>query len=229
MAIGHHLPGSRDISDSASGEGLPLPLPEVDILPSIQQSVSQTDRSLGPYLGPAATPENDKLNDMFDASKKFIGRWEPELQPCPTADEPFLSLNSIQWWDNLEPLQKHESISTVTWSRILTMVIDNCDRGNLQNILSGFPGPRILDQFLQDFLTWHSEEPDTWIHVTTFRANDVQPALLAGCIAIGAAKSSYSEAQNFGFALHKILHIHLLKTVCEHHPWLILLWLSRHR
>lgn len=205
--------GPHGISDADSGEGLSLTVPNADMFQTTHEPISQAENSLNLFPIFSSEQGQEKLTEIFDASRWFNGHWEPEAEHDQVSEERYLSLSAQDCPDQLDPTQAHPPILPATRSRILAMVIEVCCPENIEHVLSGFPTTDILEILLQDFLIWQSHEPDTWIHIPTFQTNEMQTGLLAACIAIGAAKASCAAVRKFGLAMYDILHSYLFKIV----------------
>ncbi|KGO63634.1 Transcription factor, fungi [Penicillium italicum] len=85
--------------------------------------------------------------------------------------------------------------------RLLELVIGQCPKENLLQIVSVFPSLEALQVLVETYLRFHSSLHTGWIHFPTWDCNTVRTELLAAVVAAGACVTSVREIQHFGAAL----------------------------
>lgn len=152
------------------------------------------------------------------AFERTVGHWNPDQRNHRAAEEANIYLEPIvHLFDPCSTIPQLPSspgvISAGTRDEILAMILKNCERDNAIRVASAFPSAVLLGGLLLSFLDSHALEEDTWIHISTFNANQTPPELLMACIASSAMESTSSALRRFGNALHSVLHPYLFQVV----------------
>lgn len=108
-----------------------------------------------------------------------------------------------------------ENLKQLARDRMLAMVLNTCDREAVPRIVTSFPCAELLDHLMQEYLLFHSQEPDPFIHIPTFQPQAMRPELLASTVFFGAVRSPVPLVQKLGFALQESVRLALPKTVCD--------------
>lgn len=108
-----------------------------------------------------------------------------------------------------------EGLNRLARDRMLAMVLNTCDREAVPRIVTSFPCAELLDHLMQEYLFFHSQEPDPFIHIPTFQPQAMRPELVASTVFFGAVRSPVPLIQKLGFALQESVRLALPKTVCD--------------
>ncbi|KAL2793750.1 hypothetical protein BJX66DRAFT_338485 [Aspergillus keveii] len=101
----------------------------------------------------------------------------------------------------LDPLQPRLQIPPKIRDRLLELVIAQCPKEKILQIVSVFPPVDAIECLVQEYLQHHASLPTGWIHLATFDLNAVRTELLAAMVAAGACLAPVREVQQFGAAL----------------------------
>ncbi|KAL3487587.1 hypothetical protein BJX62DRAFT_240855 [Aspergillus germanicus] len=111
----------------------------------------------------------------------------PVLSPAPHA--------------SLGPLRPRLQIPSKIRDRLLELVIAQCPKEKILQIVSVFPPVNAIECLVQEYLQYHASLPTGWIHLPTCDPNTVRTELLAAMMAAGACLAPVREVQQFGAAL----------------------------
>ncbi|EMC95497.1 hypothetical protein BAUCODRAFT_72201 [Baudoinia panamericana UAMH 10762] len=90
--------------------------------------------------------------------------------------------------------------------RVLSVILDHCDKSNIVRIATTFPSHSILESFLRTALHHQAvRSPTAWIHVPTFSTKTARDCLLCALIACGAFMSPVPAAQTMGAAMPELI------------------------
>jgi hypothetical protein len=122
--------------------------------------------------------------------------------PSPTAHAPF------------DPLRPRLQIHLRTRDHLLELVIAQCPKEKILQIVSVFPPVSAIACLVQEYLQYHASLPTGWIHLPTSDPNTVRPELLAAMMAAGACLAPVHEVQQFGAALGYVVKEAIGVQVC---------------
>ena len=87
---------------------------------------------------------------------------------------------------------------------MMILGVCQCNQPNgLPRIMSPFPSADILDGLLHFFLTSHTSQIDSWVHLPSFQINNARPELLASFIAAEAMLSRSPTIWKLGEAINE--------------------------
>lgn len=100
----------------------------------------------------------------------------------------------------------NKSLGHLDRDRMLSLILDQCEKASVARIATSFPPPPILDKLLRTGLHFQAVgSPLAWIHVPTFSVQCTSSELLCALIAYGALLSSLESIQAFGTAIAGLL------------------------
>ncbi|KAJ0422909.1 hypothetical protein BJY00DRAFT_310511 [Aspergillus carlsbadensis] len=101
----------------------------------------------------------------------------------------------------LDPLPRRLPVLAKAREQLLELVISQCPKERVLQIVSVFPSVDAIDRLVQAFLHYHASLPIGWLHLPTCDPNAVRTELLAAMVAAGACLAPVREVQQFGAAL----------------------------
>ncbi|KAL3454873.1 hypothetical protein BJX65DRAFT_301496 [Aspergillus insuetus] len=101
----------------------------------------------------------------------------------------------------LDSLQPRLQIPPKIRDRLLELVIAQCPKEKILQIVSVFPPVDAIEGLVQEYFQYHASLPTGWIHFPTCGLNAVRTELLAAMVAAGACLAPAREVQQFGAAL----------------------------
>lgn len=90
-------------------------------------------------------------------------------------------------------------------NRLLSLLLQHCDKEQWIKIAPTFPSEPFLDHLLHRFLESQQTETLEWFHIPTFSIDTIKDELLAAIIAIGACLTPHDAVQRFGYVMPDIL------------------------
>lgn len=108
-----------------------------------------------------------------------------------------------------------EALNQLARDRMLAMVLDTCEREAVPRIVTSFPSAELLDHLMQEYLVFHDQEPDPFIHVPTFQPQLMRAELVASTVFFGAVRSPVPLIRKLGFALQESVRLAIPKAVCN--------------
>jgi hypothetical protein len=108
-----------------------------------------------------------------------------------------------------------EALNQFARDKMLAMVLDTCERDAVPRIVTSFPSAELLDHLMQEYLFFHDQEPDPFIHIPTFEPQSMRAELVASTVFFGAVRSPVSLVRKLGFALQESVRLALPKAVCD--------------
>ncbi|EHY53325.1 hypothetical protein HRR83_003533 [Exophiala dermatitidis] len=203
--------GNHDLVLSARDQeflsSLPLPFRE-----------APREASLGAGTSPAKTVissmDQSSSQEVYEAFKQSIGRWDPAKTNSRAVEQPSLYMDRIttskmDCLGSYDPNIISQSLTPRIREQILKLLIKSCDQDNVIDMISSFPAVEVLDRLLKSYLTRQVTTTDIWIHVPTFKVDEVRLELLVACVAAAACLSSSRPVQKFGLAMQEFLVYHL--------------------
>ncbi|KAH6876532.1 c6 zinc finger domain-containing protein [Thelonectria olida] len=135
--------------------------------------------------------------ELEDLSALGTDHGSPETQPPP--------LNEYCVRDRL---------SRPARDKFLGMILNHCRLERSHFAIKAFPTPEVLDDLLQGFFFHHRRQIDSYIHIPSFRPNELRPELLGGIVASGAVLTDIISVQKLGFAIQETVRT-TIPTRCE--------------
>lgn len=158
--------------------------------------------------------DQSSSQEVYEAFKQSIGRWDPAKTNSRAVEQPSLYMDRIttskmDCLGSYDPNIISQSLTPRIREQILKLLIKSCDQDNVIDMISSFPAVEVLDRLLKSYLTRQVTTTDIWIHVPTFKVDEVRLELLVACVAAAACLSSSRPVQKFGLAMQEFLVYHL--------------------
>ncbi|KAL2404119.1 hypothetical protein ABEF95_001445 [Exophiala dermatitidis] len=176
------------------------------------------EASQGAATSPAKTVissmDQSSSQEVYEAFKQSIGRWDPDKNNSRATEQPSLYMDRIttskmDCLGNYDPNIISQSLTPRVREQILKLLIKSCDQDNVIDMISSFPAVEVLDRLLKSYLTRQVRTTDIWIHVPTFKVDEVRLELIVACVAAAACLSPNRPVQKFGLAMQEFLVYHL--------------------
>ncbi|KAF9768972.1 hypothetical protein IL306_013673 [Fusarium sp. DS 682] len=147
-------------------------------------------------------------------SSSSTWRWVPNASDTGAAQEPNPSALPQQpqcvttgYTSQLSPEVLRQSFRAEERSRVLSMLIDQCDKKNVVRIATSFPSHHFLEHLFHVGLQFQSiASPLQFIHVPTFEPSSTHTELLSALVACGAFLSPEPAIQSLGCAMPELVH-----------------------
>ncbi|THY69553.1 hypothetical protein D6C86_02421 [Aureobasidium pullulans] len=147
-----------------------------------------------------------------EAFQKSLWRWTPGQTDQGHCEQINLSLPYHVGAPSSYPSRPcAEALNQFARDRMLAMVLDTCERDAVPRIVTSFPSAELLDHLMQEYLFFHDQEPDPFIHVPTFQPQSMRAELVASIVFFGAVRSPVPLVRKLGFALQESVRLALPK------------------
>lgn len=177
-----------------------------------------------PAVGSADSTENIARSpaDAVSAAtakafKASIWHWEPTLSDTGPAAEsslvvPGLSPELVDGSHEPPAPSTSVSLSAEDRERLLSVLIENCDKANMARIALFFPTTEVLERFLHTALVMATQTPDLpWLHSPTFEPSLLKRELLCALVAYGAFRGPPGVIQHLGSAMPELIQLAILQ------------------
>ena len=167
---------------------------------------------------PETIPSRDEGISSFEEAAISAGsqafqasgwNWGPTSQDRNSAEHPNLILLPDKGRMKNSKDQSRNSVSPLLTPgdrhRILSLLLQHCDKENWVRIASTFPSESFLDTMLQTFFAFQAADTLSWFHVPSFRRDTIQDELLVAIVANGACLTPNDTVQKFGYVMPEIL------------------------
>ncbi|KAG9570649.1 hypothetical protein KCU71_g1226, partial [Aureobasidium melanogenum] len=163
---------------------------------------SRAEYSNGPGIDPI----------VVEAFQKSLWRWTPGRTDQGHCEQSNLSLPNHIGAPNLSTCRPHvEALTQLARDRMLAMILETCERDAIPQIVTSFPSAELLNHLMQESLCFHDRETNSFIHIPTFRPQDMHAELVASIVFFGAVRSPILLIRKLGFALQESVRLALPK------------------
>ena len=107
-----------------------------------------------------------------------------------------------------------ENLNRGARDELLSMILRTCKPERLHFVYKAFPTPEFLDDLLQSFFSYHYRKVDSYIHIPSFKPNELKPEFLGAVAAAGAVLTNIRSVHKLGFALQDAVRT-TIPGVCE--------------
>jgi hypothetical protein len=202
-----------DFSDIDFGL-LPLPpLPEAERPPYTANNVANEQ---APGSG-TRTPElRNSISLGTQAFRKSVWQFIPSQEDHGYAEQlnlslPYQDIDSPEIRLAADVSISNQRLSQSSRDRILAMILTTCEPSMFPRVVSSFPPPELLDNWMHQFFSFELSRTDSWIHLPTFRLNDQMPELNGIIVAAGAVLSTIPVVRKLGFAIQEAVRLAIPK------------------
>ncbi|KAK5064589.1 hypothetical protein LTR84_000422 [Exophiala bonariae] len=163
------------------------------------QAGSQAFLASGWTWGPTAMDSDYSEHSNLIIPPHSVGTIDLNLQPQNTASS------------NMKPDIRH---------RILSVLLNHCDKAQWVRISSSFPSDFLLDNMTQRFLASQRTETLSWFHAPSFNPQKMQDEFLLAIIAHGASLTPVASIQRFGYVVPNVLRYAIIDCILRRARWL---------
>ncbi len=146
--------------------------------------------------------------------------WGPTSQDSVSAEHPKLILPpGLVRLENVKGQPQNLASPLLTQRdrhRILSLLVQHCDKENWVSIASSFPSELLLENMLQRFFASQAVDTLSWFHVPSFRCDSIRDELLAAVVANGACLTPIESVQKFGYVMPELLRFAVIDTVSSY-------------
>lgn len=105
-------------------------------------------------------------------------------------------------------------------NRLLSMLLNHCEKEQWVQIASTFPSEQFLNQLLQVFFALQGRDTLSWFHLPTVQMENLRAECLTAMIGTAACFSLNRSVQRFGYVLPEMVRFAVIDQV----SWPLLVW-----
>lgn len=146
--------------------------------------------------------------------------WTPRAEDNAYMDQVYLSvpkhLDNPELTGISKPKITSGRLSQESRDSAFTIVMQVSSRQthNTDRIIKCFPSAELLYSLIHDYILWHRNQLDSWIHEPSMQLDSACPEMIIALAAAGGALCSVEAIQNLGYALLEVGRLHLCQRVC---------------